>query len=682
LCLRRKDGQPVWVLENATLAASGPDCEDVIEGTLIDITERKQVERALKQSELRYRTLIERMNEGVTYVDNDDVVLYANQQFSEMTGYSREELAGRVASELVLTDEDKQLVAQKNRLRLRGIADQYEVRLRKRSGDAMWVQVSGAPIFDANGTPIGSVGIHTDITARKRAEEALSAEKERLAVTLASIGDGVIATDTGGRIVLMNNVAEKLTGWGPEEAQGRQLGEVLHAIDEKTRESLPNPVESALRAGQAVVRARQAVLISRDCNERIIADSAAPIRDVDGKTIGVVLVIRDITEKRKMEEELRKTGKLESLGVLAGGIAHDFNNLLTGIVGNISLAKLRARPDDGVYHRLTEAEHACFRAKDLTQQLLTFSKGGAPVMRTASIGELLRESASFAITGSNSRCLFDVADDLWPVEVDEGQMSQVVHNLALNAQQSMPDGGVMMISARNVSLSPDPAKNSIPLAAGRYIVVSVIDRGIGIPEEHIEKIFDPYFTTKHKGSGLGLATCYSIVKNHGGYVGVVSKFGAGTTFSVYLPASDKPVVRPLADRQSLPSGTGRILLMDDEETIRTVTGDILVQLGYEVSVVRDGAEAVDLYSNAMLVGRPFDAVILDLTIPGGIGGKEAIAKLREIDPSVRAIVSSGYSNDPIMADFRAYGFSGVAAKPYRVEDLRQILDEVMLDAGR
>ncbi|HEU4387590.1 MAG TPA: ATP-binding protein, partial [Blastocatellia bacterium] len=435
--------------------------------------------------------------------------------------------------------------------RLRGIADQYEVRLRSRSGEAMWVQVSGAPIFDASGTPIGSVGIHTDIT-----------------------------------------------------------------------------------------------------------------------------------EKRKLEEELRRAGKLESLGVLAGGLAHDFNNLLTGIVGNISLAKSRARPDDNIYHRLTEAEYACFRARDLTQQLLTFSKGGAPIMRTASIAELLRESASFAVTGSNTRCVFEIGDDLWPVEVDEGQMSQVVHNLALNSQQAMPDGGLLTIRAQNVTIPPRPSGNAASLAGGRYVVISVIDGGSGIPEENLEKIFDPYFTTKPKGSGLGLATCYSIIRNHGGHIDVESRPGAGAKFSVFLPASVNPLPAPVAGRVRLPAGTGRILLMDDEEIIRTVTGDILAQLGYEVSVVCDGAEAVELYHAAMRVGRPFDAVILDLTVPGGIGGKETIEKLREIDPTVRAVVSSGYSNDPIMADFKAYGFSGVAAKPYRVEDLRQILDEVMLNPGR
>ena len=677
LCLRRKDGKPVWVLENATLAAGGPDSEDIIEGTLIDITERKQAEEALRESELRYRTLIERMNEGVTYVDHNDAILYVNQQFSEMTGYSREELTGRVASDLVLTADDKEIVARKNRLRLRGIADQYEVRLRSKGGDAMWVQVSGAPIFDASGTPIGSVGIHTDITARKRAEDALAAEKERLAVTLASIGDGVIATDTAGRIVMMNNVAEKLTGWKLEEVQGQPLVEVLHAVDEKDRERLPNPVEAALEAGQPVVRSRQAILISRVEGERIIADSAAPIRDKDGNTVGVVLVIRDITEKRKMEEELRRAGKLESLGVLAGGIAHDFNNLLTGIVGNISLAKSRARPDDTIYHRLTEAEYACFRAKDLTQQLLTFSKGGAPIMRTASISDLVRESASFAVTGSNTRCVFEISDDLWPVEVDEGQISQVVHNLALNAQQAMPNGGVMLVQARNTSIPPNQSDDAVSLAGRRYVVISVIDRGTGIAEEHLEKIFDPYFTTKPKGSGLGLATCYSIIRNHGGYIDVESKFGSGATFNVFLPASENMLPAVAIPRVALPAGTGRILVMDDEEIIRTVTQDILAQLGYEVSVVRDGAEAVDLYETAVRVGRPFDVVILDLTIPGGVGGKETIAKLREIDPDVRAVVSSGYSNDPIMADFKAYGFSGVAAKPYRVEDLRQILDEVM-----
>jgi signal transduction histidine kinase/ActR/RegA family two-component response regulator len=387
---------------------------------------------------------------------------------------------------------------------------------------------------------------------------------------------------------------------------------------------------------------------------------------------------QDKEASRRIEQEALKAQKLESLGVLAGGIAHDFNNLLTGIMGNISLAKMHVQKDNKASARLEEAERASERARDLTQQLLTFSKGGAPVKKTASIAQLVKDSASFATHGSNVRCEFSLPDALWPVSVDQGQISQVINNLIINADQAMPSGGKIRVAGKNVTIKPG---DMFPLKEGNYVSISVIDQGVGIDEENLRKIFDPYFTTKEKGSGLGLATVYSILKNHGGYVDVASKTGEGTTFTVYLPASDSvPETESKSEGNGMPvPGKGRILIMDDEETIRDIAAEIVTHLGYDAVVCGDGAEAVELYGMARRSEQPFDTVIMDLTIPGGMGGREAMARLLEIDPQVKAIVSSGYSNDPILARYREYGFCGVMAKPYKVEDFTEILKSCVLE---
>ena len=386
------------------------------------------------------------------------------------------------------------------------------------------------------------------------------------------------------------------------------------------------------------------------------------------------VLVTDITARRKLEEELLKAQKLESLGVLAGGLAHDFNNLLTAILGNISLAKMDARPGDGIHERLEEAERASERAQSLTQQLLTFSRGGAPVKKTLSIKDTVRDIASFALHGARSKCEFSLDDDLWSVEADEGQLSQVINNLVINADQAMPDGGTVRVSARNVAVN---SHSGLPIAPGDYVMISIIDRGIGIPREHLKKVFDPYFTTKQKGSGLGLATTYSIIKRHNGHIAVESTAGAGATFHLYLPATGQVHQKEPSPAGAARSGSGRVLIMDDEDMVRDVAGKILTRLGYDVAFARDGAEAIELYSQARKAGRPFDAVIMDLTVPGGMGGRDAVKRLLEIDPAVKAIVSSGYSNDPIMAEYAEYGFCGVASKPYTIKKLSDILQQVI-----
>jgi PAS domain S-box-containing protein len=509
-----------------------------------------------------------------------------------------------------------------------------------------------------------------DIDERKKAEEALWKSESVLRKIFDSIPDLLSVIDRDLRIVRSN--------WhGGYEYVSEDLRDKSPYCHEAYYPGQDRPCENC-HTLEVFRTGKPAAMEKYNSRIGMIEAYAYPVFDESGNVIMVVEHVRDVTESRRLEEELRKVQKLESLGVLAGGIAHDFNNLLTGIMGNISLAKVMMNPQDKTFRRLDEAEKAVWRARDLTQQLLTFSKGGAPVRKTSSIEQIVMDSASFVLRGSNVRCEFVVPHNVWPVEADEGQMNQVINNLIINSDQAMPDGGVIKVRIENLS---DGQDDLLPMKEGRYVRVSIEDHGVGIPEEYLQKIFDPYFTTKQKGSGLGLATAYSIINSHDGYISVESKVGAGTTFHVYLPASEKGLQAAGRTRDASIKGTGRILVMDDEEIIREVAEEILGHLGYRVVVCCDGAEALEEYREALASGDPFAAVIMDLTVPGGMGGKETMKRLQELDSKVIGIVSSGYSNDPILAHYREYGFSGVAAKPYNMEELGRELHDLFANGG-
>lgn len=509
----------------------------------------------------------------------------------------------------------------------------------------------------------------------KKSQEELSIEKERLAVTLRSIGDGVICTDTEGRITLLNKVAEELTDWSQEEALGHLFYDVFCIVDETISDHSYdyNDIVVRLQTGSKAGFADQTRLLSKNHAERIISTSGAPISDANGKALGAILVFRDISESVKLQDELLKAHKLESVGILAGGIAHDFNNLLTGILGNISLAKLIAQSNEALLTKLDTAEKASLRARDLTAQLLTFSKGGEPVRKLTSLVKIVKEAAMFATTGSNCRCEQFIADDLWSVEADEGQISQVLHNLIINAGQAMPDGGTIEVFSENVTVKEN---DGLLLAPGKYIRISVRDSGTGIDRASLTKIFDPYFSTKKGGSGLGLASAYSIIKKHNGHIQVHSEQGEGSTFRVYLPASSREAESINYHKKSLKKGFGKVLVVDDEELVKDVTGKMLASLGYNVAFASEGETAVNMYKEQLTSGSRYDLVIMDLTIPGGMGGKDAIQKLYQLDSDVVAIVSSGYANDPIMANYHDYGFSAVLSKPFNIEDLSRVLFEL------
>ena len=490
-----------------------------------------------------------------------------------------------------------------------------------------------------------------------------------LVTTLKNIGDGVITTDTRGCITYMNPAAELLTGWTHKEAAGKPLEEVFYLINGKTRQH-ENVMEKIMKTGGLIGFTNNSVLLSKEGTERLLVESGAPIRDETNAILGTVVIFRDVTEKRKMEKDLiqLKTEKVESISVLAGGIAHDFNNILTAILSSITLAKLHITPENEAFAILTEAEKASVRAKHLTQQLLTFSKGGTPVKEPVLIGSLIKDTVKFALSGSQTQCTFLIPDDLWAVEVDAGQISQVVDNVVINADHAMPDGGAITVIAENVKDAPSP---------GNYVKITIADEGAGIPEEYVPRIFEPYFTTKQKGSGLGLATAYSIVKNHDGYMTVDSVVDEGTIMCIFLPACEKKAVPAQKKVVNPTKGRGRVLLTDVEECVLKATKNILMHLGYEVTVAKKGEEAVNLYKKAKENKTPFDVVIVDLTVCGKMNGKETIEALLTLDPLVRAIVSSGHADDPVMKNYRDYGFSGAVAKPYTMGELSEILQHVL-----
>ncbi len=510
--------------------------------------------------------------------------------------------------------------------------------------------------------------LQQEISERKQAEDALRKSEERFRSIFDNVSVGIALVDKAGAVLTLNEAFCRILGYRAEEVAGKPFSDFFPLEDRKIgrneHEDLLNGKRNAYVIDKRFVRNGGEVHWGRL--------TVSCIRDGSGDVQCTAVVCEDITDRKKIEGELQRAQKLESVGVLAGGLAHDFNNLLTAILANTSMVRRSLESGSPAYARLTEAEKASLRARDLTRQLLTFSKGGAPIKRTTSIGELIRESAGFILRGADAKCEFSFPEGLWPVEADEGQINQVINNVLINAHQAMPDGGTIHVKAENAIAG---AEALLPLKSGAYVKISIRDEGPGIPEELMGKVFDPYFTTKPAGTGLGLSTSYSIVKNHNGYITVESEPGAGATFSIYLPASEKLLDKKIIERP-IP-GKGKVLLMDDEELIRKAAGLMLSDLGYEAEFASDGHEAIEAYKRAKAAKRPFDTVIIDLTIPGGMGGKETIKKLAELDPKVKAIVSSGYSNDPIMAEFLKYGFCDVVEKPYTLEELSHALHRTL-----
>jgi len=633
------------------------------------IADLNRTKEALRESEKRYRTLIAKMINGFALHEIicdeagkpcDYRFIEVNSAFEEMTGLKAEEIVGKSVLE-ILPQTESYWIDNFGKVALTGKSVQIENY--SRAFDKFFEVM-------AYSTRKGQFAtVFTDKTDRRKAKEAL--QLTQFAIDRSS--DACFWMGSDARFIYVNDAACRALGYSREEL----LSLTLHDIDPGI------PREVWLEHWSDLQRRGS---FTMESNHRAKDGRLFPVETVVnfvkfGDREFNCAFARDITDRKKMQDELLRAQKLDSIGILAGGIAHDFNNLLSIIMGNIDLVKNEFKPGADISALLAETEKATLQAQELTQQLITFSKGGAPVKHVSSIKELVKQIKKSPNLGSNIMCEFTLAPDLWAVEFDEGQLKHAINNMIANAVESMPAGGTINVLAQNFNLA---AEKDLQFPEGRYVKISIRDHGVGIPEKHLSLIFDPYFSTKElglqKGLGLGLTTTYSIVNRHDGYITVESEMGVGTTFTLYLPAHEKDISQsePLGVIQPEEPGvrTGRVLLMDDEEMIRDIGHRILSRLGYETELAADGNEAIAMYQEAMDSGKPFEIVILDLTVKGGLGGKDAVKKILKINPHAKVIVSSGYSNDPVMARFREYGFRGALPKPYKIIDMIETLKKI------
>ncbi|MBE0576393.1 MAG: PAS domain S-box protein [Desulfuromonadales bacterium] len=517
-----------------------------------------------------------------------------------------------------------------------------------------------------------------EIAEHKKSEEALQESKDHFRIMADNVSDVVWKLDQDYRFTYISPSDERLRGYRADEVLGQ------HIFDFFDEDGIATVKKFAYQRQQAELQGIkngsimfEAFHRCKDGNWVCGEVSATPERDADGTVIGYYGISREITERKQAESELRKLEKLESLGVLAGGIAHDFNNVLTGLYGNIALAKMKLANDHSGFRFLEAAEQSMLRTTLLTNRLLTFAKGGDPVTENISLVSLIEEVVNLSLSGSNVKPVITSVTNLWQVRVDQRQIQQVFANLTINAREAMSGGGLLTIAMENAELAD---KTEHGLIGGKYLQITVTDEGTGIEHKLLDKIFDPYFTTKEMGSGLGLATAYSIIDKHGGHIRVTSRLGKGTTFAIYLPATEvveeTPLTQPGVAQMPLTQGA-KILVMDDEEMIRNMLNEMLGELGFAVETAAEGQQAIDMYQQAMDTGKSFAIVILDLTIPGGMGGQEAAKGILQIDPEVKMIVSSGYADDPIIVSYTDHGFKGVAKKPYSMNELAGVLDQII-----
>jgi PAS domain S-box-containing protein len=638
-----------------------------------------------------FESILNKIPDPVFVKDRAHRLILANDAECCLSGHGREELVGKTDYDFFPKQQVDVFWQQDDLVFETGNENVNEETITDADGVVRTIVTKKTRYVDEEGNPY-IVGVIRDISDRKRAEEQvrelnlvlehrvaertadLEQEKERLAVTLRSLGDAVLATDNEERIQLMNSAAETITGWPVAQALDRTLDDVLCLRDKKTGEPGRRVLDPATHLPAGTTRDSEERLVSRDGSTRLIALNVDPIRGPRGDAMGTVLVFRDITEKQRLEEKLANAQRLESIGVLAAGIAHDFNNLLTGVFGHLDIARQTMASDSPAYQHVSEAVAAWRRAKDLTQQLLTFSKGGVPVKKPSNVGALVERAAHFALSGSTIACDIRVPPDLAPCEIDEGQIGQVIDNVIINAVQAMGQGGRLLIEARNVTAQKDGDRSA---RVGRQVEIAIQDTGPGIPAQIVGKVFDPFFSTKRGGSGLGLTTAYSIIRRHDGQIEIDSAPGRGTTVKLRLLACDTETTEtPRPGPSSHPAGA-RILVIDDEPAVRTALSGLLSLRGHSVKAASSGRDGVACYQSARNAGSPFDLVIIDLTIPGELGGTAILTQLRSIDPRVRAVATSGYSENPVMAEPGRFGFAHTLPKPFTLAQIDAVLGDVL-----
>lgn len=633
----------------------------------------------LRETQERFQTVYEAALDAILIADPTGRIRSANPAAVEISGFSSSELRGKPFTELLAQNKKSlwgELVHE-----IREKASFFAERKLMRSDQkAVDVDVRASAV-ELNGKPFFLILLR-DISDRKRALLNLLQEKERLAVTLTSVADGVIAVDVKGRILSMNPAAARLCRYDAAQSIGEPLDRVFRLQGEDLSVPPSDPVQEVIRKRATVTLPMDAHILS-DSQKRIpISGICAPVLDPQKHIAGVVLAFHDISDRVKRMAEVERAAKLESIGILAGGIAHDFNNIMTSVIGNMSLAESlcnEQQPEELVLC-IKEALSSCQRAKGLTSRLLTFSSCGDSVLRTVDLHRVIESACAFSFSGTSLDVEVEIAEDLRPSEVDEIQLIQGLSNILINAKEASPTRGKLMVRARNVDVEPS-SDSRIPedMEPGPYVQITIRDFGPGIRKEDLHRVFDPYFTTKSNGSGLGLSAAYSILKNHRGYIGIQSEEGEGTTVTLYLPAS-RGRVDPEPDvvlSPRAPASVQRVLVMDHEKAVRRVALMMLNSLGVGAEGADSGEEAVRMVAESRDAGRPFDLLIMDLTVPGGMGGRDAIVELKKIDPAVRAIVSSGYSTDPVMSRYETYGFSAVMAKPYNLQELQRAIQQAL-----
>ncbi len=522
------------------------------------------------------------------------------------------------------------------------------------------------------------IGILENLDARRRLSRDLYYERERSAQVLRQIKDGVVVANPQGEVQYLNRVAEQLTGWKRTEAAGESTSVVVRLIDSVSREPVTCPLQKVVQSGLEIGETSHCDLLNRVGQSSRVSYLVTPLESGDGMLLGAVMIFRDETVKKRLEEEQVKTESLEILSVLVGGVAHDLNNFLMGITGNLSLAELGDSLEE-TRVRMARIGKATERARRLSQQLLSLSRGNPPVMAPGGIENLAREVCQFTLAGSGVELRVESEDSLCNCLMEEGRISQVLTNLVLNARQAMEDHGELAVSIRNLEIN---RKSGLPLRSGPYVCVEIQDTGPGIRAEHLPRIFDPYFTTKSTGSGLGLANCRAIIRQHRGHISVESEPEKGTVFRIYLQATEEESLeKPSTEDKTVYHGKGRVLVMDDEDLVRQIGGDILEHLGYEPLFAEDGEEVLERVQEAHESGSPLAAIILDLTVPGRMGGMDAKKYLERLAPEIPVIVSSGYSNDPIMSRCEEYGFACSALKPYTIQQLSVALRRAIGEEG-
>ena len=661
------------------LSEANDNLQTINEELVREIEERKRTEEALKESEFFFKESQRSASIGSYKTEFITGFWESSEVLDNIFGIDKNYTRSVQGWLDIVHPDDRDTLDQYLRKEViterKHFSKEYRI-IRKNDGETRWVYGLGEPKFDCSGNILSLIGTIQDITERKLVELNLAqalAEAQRFREAMDHFPAYVFMKDPDFRYVYANQPTLELFGCSAEELPGSCDSRFFPtSTAQRLRE-----VDTRALAGEHT--AEEIEVVHADGSRRVYWEVKTPIyADKERSLIwGICGISTDITERKEHENEQLKIDKLESLGILAGGIAHDFNNILTGIKGNISFAQMFLDATHKSYKPLLEAEKATVRAGELAHQLLTFARGGEPVKKVVSIKHLAHETVSLALHGSNVKGCIDIPDSIHAIEADEGQLSQVFHNIIINATQAMPGGGTLTVTAQNEMLTDKTAQT---LPQGSYIRLTFVDQGCGIPDDDLKRIFDPYFTTKSAGNGLGLSSANSIVNRHGGHIGVSSETGKGTTFTIYLPSIGESYPEYQSDTATQTAGYhtgGSILVMDDDEMIRDMTTEMLGFLGYQVTTCETGAEAITQYKAGKESGAPFSAVIMDLTIPGGMGGKEAAKHVLAIDPKACLIVSSGYSNDPIMSDYRAYGFNGAVEKPYNINELGQLLSSLL-----